>query len=132
MRLTLKRLAEYVEWSHGDDSGLSSRSLLSYATGINFVGHHHHLWYPSDSGDLGRCIRLLRKFPELRRGLKLAAKEQTSWAMLVDAWDELEELYDHVSQSRQLGGSYIIYNKMRTLRGEEPIPYIPPKKKRRR
>ena len=134
MKLTLERVAEYIAWSHAYGSGGSARTLLSFATGLEFTPPRD-MWEPRDSGDLGRCIDMLRKFPEARCGLEIAAQKHKGWAFLVAEWDELERLYDFLD--RAIGEdfrekSYVVYNKMRILRGDEPIEYKPETKKKRK
>lgn len=82
----------YAEWACGDDSGVSSLTLLSAITGVNFRWR----WRPStpsDHWDFGRCVRLLDRFPELRPQLGKVADKHADWAGLVAAWADLEALY---------------------------------------
>jgi len=83
---------EHVAWANGLDSGISSKTLLSANTGIDYAkGREHH---PLDPDDFGRCYRLLQLFPELRSQMDKVAAKSGAWARLVGAWGELEALCD--------------------------------------
>src|SRR5690606_25893902 len=86
----------YVEWANGDDSGISSLTLLSAITGVNFLDDGRHRWRPDiphDPSDFGRCVRLLDSFPELRPQLSKVAEKHSRWAPHVERWAEFEALY---------------------------------------
>jgi len=51
-----------LEWATGNDTGVSSVALLRYMMG--FEPNDWGFMAPSDRDDRGRCIRLLKKFPE--------------------------------------------------------------------
>ena len=84
-RLRLKVLC----WLVDGEPGLSSECIAFTCLGIN--GRIDH---PLDGGDFGRCVRLLRDVPELRRRLGRVRKLSPQWARLIDSWAELEKLYD--------------------------------------
>lgn len=95
-------------WFQGCDAGASSVSLLaliSIASGhtIGFESfalamarqkwkkfHKHPT--PNDADDFGRCVRLVRRFPELRPYLKAVGETFSRWRPIVDQWDELEAM----------------------------------------
>lgn len=54
--------AEAVDWATGDDTGVSSTVIMRYMLGLE--PNHWGVMPPSDSDDRGRCIRLLKKFPQ--------------------------------------------------------------------
>lgn len=85
----------YVEWANGPDSGISSRTLLSAITGVNFTFLHgrNYADVPHDPADFERCFRLLERFPELRPQLGKVAEEYPAWNRLVERWVELEAMY---------------------------------------
>jgi len=58
MSKTIERRA--IEWALGDDTGSSSEALCRFMLGISPSGGMP----PSDAGDRGRCIRLLKLIPE--------------------------------------------------------------------
>lgn len=80
-----------VAWAVGDDTGASSMAIWSTLTGIpcwDSVGAT-----PMDSGDFGRCHRLLLAVPEWRARLGEVAAAHPAWAPLVADWDTLATLY---------------------------------------
>jgi len=80
--------AQVLSWALGADTGLSSKCMAAHLTGNECDGH-----YPSDEGDLGRCLRLLAAAPELRGRLPKMAEVNRYWAALVARWDDLERSY---------------------------------------
>lgn len=88
----LERIKAYAEWACGDDSGVSSLTILTAITGVNFLGR----WDPStprDRGDFGRCYRLIERFPELAPQLGKVVAAHPEWTALVGAWPKLSALY---------------------------------------
>lgn len=88
-----KNLSAYYDWADGPDSGISSRTIVRAITGAHVLER----WEPSppwDDDDFGRCSRVLKRFPELRPQLHKVAEAHPAWRTLVDAWDELEALYE--------------------------------------
>ena len=85
-----QRLREVVTWFAGDDTGLSSESIACHMSGLPApkLGH----WAPSDPADLGRCLRLLERFPEWKPRMVEMAQHGRDWAALVPHWDELEQM----------------------------------------
>lgn len=49
-------------WAMSDDTGVSSEALANHMLG--YPDRHSYSSPPSDSGDRGRCIRLLELIPE--------------------------------------------------------------------
>lgn len=78
-----------IEWLLGDDTGASSKTILSVMTG-------NKISYPSvpiDTSDFGRCVRILEKFPDWKVRLNEVSELYPEWGPLVEAWSELTELY---------------------------------------
>lgn len=71
--LTKEQLIKLLKWAISDDTGSSSISLLKFMLGFK----DNRNASPMDSGDRGRCIRLLNLMPE--------------W------WDRLDELSEKPS-----------------------------------
>jgi len=78
------------EWLAGDDTGISSLTIYSVMTGVRVS----RTGIPHDSDDFGRCHRLLSLFPEWRGRLGEVAARFPEWRGLVEAWGELEGLYE--------------------------------------
>lgn len=82
------------EWLFGGDTGLSSECMWRTFMGVREPADWFRRGsYPLDPADLGRCIRLLDRFPEWRPRLSEMRVHGPAWSALVDHWDELEALY---------------------------------------
>lgn len=53
---------DLLDWATGEDTGASSIALFRYMMGLEPISWGYMA--PSDKHDRGRCIRLLKKFPE--------------------------------------------------------------------
>ncbi len=79
-----KDLVKLLDWATGDDTGISSNAICRHMLGYEKAGGWGwNMAAPSDSGDRGRCIRLLNLIPQ--------------W------WDRLYELEDYgISWTEQI------------------------------
>lgn len=68
-------------WAASRDTGASSCAILRAA-----LGDLEDQNYPLDTGDLGRCLRLLRAWPAARRGIKALATVNRVWAEIEADW----------------------------------------------
>ena len=97
--LTLaEKKARYFDWATSNNVGVSAATLFWAATGIGLKSHQcFGFSAPQDVDDFGRCYLMLKKFPELRVGLKTVAKKSGSyyfrWKLLVAKWEALENSY---------------------------------------
>jgi len=57
---------EWMEWLASRDTGTSSKTMFSAITGIPVDGYD----VPYDIADVGRCVRMLRRLPDLRPQLE--------------------------------------------------------------
>lgn len=82
------------EWIRGSDTGISSCTIAEILSGRS--GLVRSSWgrsTPRDPDDFGRCVRLLGRMPGWRARLPEVTEAEPDWAGLVDAWEEIEELY---------------------------------------
>lgn len=77
-------------WLAGDDTGSSSMTLARHMLALPHDSFGPNA--PSDGGDLGRCLRLLRAIPEWQHRIGELAAVNHSLAALVPHWDELAAL----------------------------------------
>lgn len=81
----------------GPDCGISASTIILALTGRRVRGlaggGFPRPSTPYDSGDLGRCLRLLDACPQFRERLPEVAEKYPEWGPMVDAWGELEALY---------------------------------------
>lgn len=76
-------------WICGNDTGMSSKAIWAHMQGVG--GDLSS--YPSDGGDLGRCLRLLALIPEWGPRIGEMATVSAYWAALVANWPELKALH---------------------------------------
>ncbi len=86
------------DWLLSGDTGSSSEAIWHHMMGTKGL---KRVWTPADSGDFGRCFRLLRLFPEWRARLG-EMRKYPAWKPIVDVWPLLETLliagkYERVS-----------------------------------
>lgn len=84
---TIERRA--IEWLLSDDTGSSSEAMCRHMIGI---GRADCFLYPYDPADLGRCLRLLAKFPEWIPRISEMAQYGPGWAGQVEVWGYLADL----------------------------------------
>lgn len=77
-----------LTWIFSEDTGSSSKSICAHMLDRTFDG-----WAPSDTGDLGRCLRLLALIPEWAPRIKEMAAYGPAWAGIVEDWDRITHLY---------------------------------------
>ena len=79
-----------LEWALSDDTGSSSEAICRHMTG---VGRGKDCFsYPSDPGDLGRCLRLLEIVPEWKPRMQEMAAHGPGWSGLAFKWDNLAQM----------------------------------------
>lgn len=81
-----------TDWLLSNDTGTSSQTIclvMTHSTSNSRLGDP-----PSDNDDFGRCYRLLKHFPLWRMRLHEVVAEYPEWGPLVDAWGELEKLWE--------------------------------------
>lgn len=85
--------SEQLEWVLGDDTGLSSKTIFAVMTGTELRGGVFGPEIPHDPSDLGRCLRLLARFPEWKPRLQEVADKYPRWQPFVREWRALADLY---------------------------------------
>lgn len=85
-------------WLTSGDTGISSNVIFAVLSGPSSLMDAALLdtdidnW-PHDNSDLGRCIRLLERFPEWKSRLGEVVARFPGWGPMVAAWDHLETMY---------------------------------------
>lgn len=85
-------LQRAARWLLSDDAGLSSEALCRHMLGFPCDNEDWGYPVPHDTGDLGRCLRLLKLIPEWAPRMPEMAQRGRHWAALVAEWDRLTEL----------------------------------------
>lgn len=88
---TTASLLDLVYWTLGDDTGVSSLCIARALADRSEPNSAQH--YPYDTGDLGRCLRLIRAVPQARDAVRALAERPGHhvWAELHTIWDALTE-----------------------------------------
>lgn len=79
-----------LQWLAGDDTGISSESLAFEFLKIE----KKDKWGcrpPFDPADLGRCLRLIKLVPEIRKCVDSLAIKNDGWKKIAPHWDELSK-----------------------------------------
>ncbi|SDY99321.1 hypothetical protein SAMN04488069_12916 [Hymenobacter psychrophilus] len=87
---------KYVDWITGSDTGTSSITIILALNGRPAPRYGFDI--PYDMGDLGRCIRMLEKFPELEARLPELPAILPMWTPYVDCWRDLKRKYTEVNE----------------------------------
>ena len=80
-----------LEWLLGDDTGVSSRTIMAAVTGTPL--NPSKVGAPYNITDFGRCYRLLQCFPAYRARMEALAKYPV-WQPYLAHWGELTALYE--------------------------------------
>lgn len=107
---------DWRKWRDGPDTGISSRTICRRLAGTPaafIIGDSSGI--PYDGSDFGRCHRLLHAIPGWRARIG-ELRDVPGWAPLVDAWDELEALYE---KELPTGSAPKLYERLKELRGEK-------------
>lgn len=111
----MSELQEAFRWMNGHDTGMSSKAIFSHMISGESTGS-----YPYDPSDLGRCIRLLERFPLWRLRLPEMAAYGPVWKIYVERWDELHSMMaDEVgvdwSKARRAPKTYAFMKELQDL-----------------
>jgi hypothetical protein len=77
-----------MEWLASGDTGISSESLAYEYLGTERKGHFG-VGHPHDPADLGRCLRLIARIPEVRSCVDRLAAKREGWAKAAKVWDRI-------------------------------------------
>lgn len=78
--------AKVAEWFLSDDTGMSSKTIAAFMCGAD-LSKCYWVGAPSDPSDLGRCLRLLERFPEWKPRMPEMASVNKQWAKIIPYWD---------------------------------------------
>lgn len=109
--------ADLLKWMLAGDTGVSSETIVRIAVGVK-PAKGDYFDAPYDPSDFGRCYRLLKQFPELKKKMHVVAKKCKAFAPLVAHWDELTALWEEESNNGT-GRAPKLYARMKELRGRE-------------
>ena len=99
-----------IEWFASGDTGTSSKCIAFWLS-VRTVSGTWGADTPSDPSDLGRCLRLLDKFPEFRARLSEMVEVGGHWPTFVERWDNIEQTF-----IRECGGKLLKRNEGRGIK----------------
>ncbi|MBQ68900.1 hypothetical protein CL689_02440 [Candidatus Saccharibacteria bacterium] len=116
-----KSTLEYkiIEWMASDDTGVSSKTMAFIAAGVP-LRKIDYVSGPLDSGDFGRCYRLLKAVPEIRDYFPDIARKVKSFKAIIKHWDELSALYE-----KEIGSGRYIETTQRMRELLDRFPKLP-------
>jgi len=83
---SLDALARLGTWMLNNPTGASSECIAAVWLG----GATRNAYHPSDTGDLRRCLALMKAVPEIRDGfVERMTPLSAEWGALAARWDEL-------------------------------------------
>ena len=114
-----------ILWFMMGEVGISSKTIVYALSGIKresyvmrgeVILHYDRAAFdvPWDPSDFRRCHLLLELFPEWRPRLREVAEKFPAWRPFVNAWGELEALYEEESR-REDGNAPKLYARMKEL-----------------
>ena len=99
-----------LEWLLSDDTGWSSMTIAAVMLNLPTESLKRKS-IPYDSGDLGRCLRLLEKIPEWNARLDEVGVIPR-WEPLIDRWSELKRVYAEESAANKVSEIAIRHQRM--------------------
>lgn len=72
----------------GDGVGMSAQAMAGAA--VCMRGGRSH---PYDPSDFNRCLKLIKKVPEVKLCFASVATLSPQWKALIDRWDEVEKCF---------------------------------------
>lgn len=106
-----ENMEKVLKWLGSSDTGMSSKALAFEF--MNNVEYEDADFAPVDPADLGRCLRLIDKVPEVRKCVDSLATKYKAWAKIAPVWDKIaESMRDEVGIDWSKGRSAPITYKM--------------------
>lgn len=112
MTITDDTAARAAEWFMSDDTGISSKTIAAFMLGGDPT-KFYLACPPADPSDLGRCLRLLDRFPEWKPRMAEMSTVGEDWARIMPHWDEVsasmaEEVGIDWSKGRNAQATYAL------------------------
>jgi len=103
-----------LEWFCAGDVGESSKAIVFVMCDLSHVDILKQSWspYPHDSGDFGRCYKLLKIFPEWKERILEMECLGEIWRRIALEWKELEKLYEQEKHD-------LLYTRLQELQPDE-------------
>ncbi|MBN8901376.1 MAG: hypothetical protein J0H57_10120 [Rhodospirillales bacterium] len=82
-----------LDWLAAGDTGISSECLAYEFLGAEKKGAFG-IRPPADPSDLGRCLRLIARVPEVRKCVDNLGLKHEGWAKAAAVWDDIASLME--------------------------------------
>ena len=105
----MTEIQQAMSWLLSGHTGLSSECIMATLLSggkVNGADWYHSTAYPRDPSDFKRCVELLKAVPSFRERLDLMKGVSNKWAVLVEHWDELENLLNEEIKNRSAPKTY--------------------------
>jgi hypothetical protein len=80
-----------LDWFANGETGVSSEAI-AYKM-VDIAGKLAARTHPRDPDDFKRCLKLLRRIPEIRPRLREMREVSPHWKALVDHWEKVEDSF---------------------------------------
>ncbi len=113
-----KSMKENADWWAANGShGISSLSMFNHliqGTDIRPLANRMGPSNAWDPDDFSRCYKLLEAVPQFKQNLQMMKTLSPRWALLVDNWDKLTEMYEenvrtNWKKSKEIGMSEFMH-----------------------
>lgn len=88
---------EMIAWIVSGDTGISSKTIWAALMGVPYTTYDGRPAddIPYDTGDFGRCYRLVKRCDITKDELKEVVAVHKDWKPIIDNWDKLCSLYEN-------------------------------------
>lgn len=105
----MTEIQQAMSWLFSGNTGLSSECIMATllcGEKVKNTDLYRASAYPRDPSDFKRCVELLKAVPSFRERLDLMKGVSNKWAVLVEHWDELENLLNEEIKNRSAPKTY--------------------------
>ena len=103
----MTEIQKAMHWLLNGNTGLSSECMMAtLLSGQPVEGNYKASFHPSDPADFERCVGLLNAVPTFRVTLDVMKQVSKQWAILVEHWDDLENLLNQEISQRSAPKTY--------------------------
>lgn len=104
----MTEIQQAMSWLLNANTGMSSECLMATMLNGGPVEGitRETCFHPHDPSDFNRCVELLKAVPSFRERLDLMKGVSNKWAVLVEHWDELENLLNEETKNRSAPKTY--------------------------
>jgi hypothetical protein len=101
-----------VFWIRHGERGTSSEVIFETLSGNLLQTESWGYSTPSDASDFSRCFELLSLIPEWKPRLIEVAEKHRHWKLIVEHWEELENLFKEAMEDKTASNPYWKFNQL--------------------